>query len=899
MSHLDEIKKFTSADGVVFTEDKRVLLEYPSRREEEIYIVPEGVVEIGKSAFKDSFFLREVVLPRGIVSIGKSAFAMCVSLEKIILPEGLLEIDDYAFEDCVSLCDIAIPESFSKFGKNVFKGNEFIEIKVPQNMSGSWYYKVLGYDNMLLIALSSFEKGTKLIKYICRDKKRAIQKLIELNKIDLIPAFLEKSPKIKLIELNEIIEIVREAKSTEANAILLDYKKKHYTTRQQELLDQRIVNIAMGKRDLTVAEYKMLFDYSVIDGEIKINKVKIDDPVIEIPEMIGNKRVTMIGKKAIRDKKQLQRVILPKHIKAIGEKAFEICHSLSSINLPNGIKSIDRCAFFACLSLERIDLPTGLEVIENDTFGQCESLKEIKFPKGLKRIGNMAFYNCTSIKSVSLPNSLLSIGCDAFAGCKALEEITLPDSLKSVGECAFYGCSSLKTVTIKSKSVRIGKKAFTECKGITTLSLPRYRDPVARWYFDRFDNVIVSIALEHYDKKTKIVRYICSKWDKAMSVLDLIKRGDLIVALLEKSPMISKEVLKAMYERTNSLKIKDYTPEILKYECLHYGNEKAILEIDHYKKIFDFYVSGNEIEITRLKSFDQSVEVPERIGNRYVTIIGPQAFKGCRSLRKLILPSSIKAIKKDAFYCCDRLEEINLTEGIEKIDSHAFDRCKSLKSIRLPSTIKSIGIKAFKECKSLCDINIPSDIEEIGQSAFENCTSLKGVIRLDTIRRIGEEAFRNCTSLEGLVLPQKISRIKAKAFENCTSLQYVDLSEVEIPHLEYEEETYNLGSMIRASMGRENSIAIEYGAFQGCESLTRVSLPSGPEDIEWDTFRDCRSLKYVSIPEGYKRIAEDAFCGCIALEEITLPSSIVFLDNKAFNECSALKNIKRLRKEDN
>lgn len=639
MSHLDEIKKFTSADGVVFTEDKRVLLEYPSQRKAEVYIVPEGVVSIASGAFEDSFFLREIVLP-----------------------EGLLVIGDHAFDHCTNLCDINIPESVYKIGENIFEGDKNVEVEVPKNMSGPWYLKVLGYDNMLLRALSSFEKGTKLIKYICRDKKRAIQKLIELNKIDLIPAFLEKSPKIKLIELNEIIEIVREAKSTEANAILLDYKKKHYTTRQQELLDQRIVNIAMGKRDLTVAEYKMLFDYSVIDGEIKINKVKIDDPVIEIPEMIGNKRVTMIGKKAIRDKKQLQRVILPKHIKAIGEKAFEICHSLSSINLPNRIKSIGRCAFFACLSLEKIDLPTGLEVIENDAFGQCESLKEIKFPKGLKRIGNMAFYNCTSIKSVSLPNSLLSIGYDAFAGCKALEEITLPNSLKSVGDCAFYGCSSLKTVTIKSKSVRIGKKAFTECKGITTLSLPRSRDPVARWYFDRFDNVIVSIALEHYDKKTKIVRYICSKWDKAMSVLDLIKRGDLFVALLEKSPMISKEVLKAMYERTNSLKIKDYTPEILKYECLHYGNEKAILEIDHYKKIFDFYVSGNEIEIIRLKSFDQSVEVPERIGNRCVTIIGPKAFKGCRSLRKLVLPSSIKKINRNAFKNCPNLTIYARTE---------------------------------------------------------------------------------------------------------------------------------------------------------------------------------------------------------------------------------------------
>ena len=53
--------------------------------------------------------LAIAVLPEGITDIGKNAFRGCVSLKKLSLPSTVKEIDDFAFFKCDSLDSIEIP----------------------------------------------------------------------------------------------------------------------------------------------------------------------------------------------------------------------------------------------------------------------------------------------------------------------------------------------------------------------------------------------------------------------------------------------------------------------------------------------------------------------------------------------------------------------------------------------------------------------------------------------------------------------------------------------------------------------------------------------------------------------------------------------------------------------
>lgn len=70
---------YSSADGVLFDEEKNRLIRYPAARGG-AYTAPDTVISIGKGAFAESRGLVSVIVPRGLICIGREAFASCTSL---------------------------------------------------------------------------------------------------------------------------------------------------------------------------------------------------------------------------------------------------------------------------------------------------------------------------------------------------------------------------------------------------------------------------------------------------------------------------------------------------------------------------------------------------------------------------------------------------------------------------------------------------------------------------------------------------------------------------------------------------------------------------------------------------------------------------------------------------
>lgn len=95
-------------------------------------------------------------------------------------------------------------------------------------------------------------------------------------------------------------------------------------------------------------------------------------------------------------------------------------------------------------------------------------------------------------------------------------------------------------------------------------------------------------------------------------------------------------------------------------------------------------------------------------------------------LKTLKLSKNITQIPKGMCQSCINLEVVDLP-CIEIIGAWAFSGCRKLKKIKLPVTLKHIENYAFANCESLTSIKIPSSIESIGNGAFSNCKKLKTV----------------------------------------------------------------------------------------------------------------------------------------------------------------------------
>ena len=94
-------------------------------------ILEEGVSKVGRRAFHENCFIKELLLPESLISIGECAFS-CSMIKELVIPENVRFIDDYAFCDCPILEKITIKSKCFKSGIQIFntqgKGNSLKEV---------------------------------------------------------------------------------------------------------------------------------------------------------------------------------------------------------------------------------------------------------------------------------------------------------------------------------------------------------------------------------------------------------------------------------------------------------------------------------------------------------------------------------------------------------------------------------------------------------------------------------------------------------------------------------------------------------------------------------------------------------------------------------------------------
>lgn len=92
-------------------------------------------------------------------------------------------------------------------------------------------------------------------------------------------------------------------------------------------------------------------------------------------------------------------------------------------------------------------------------------------------------------------------------------------------------------------------------------------------------------------------------------------------------------------------------------------------------------------------------------------------------------------------------------------------------------------------------------------------------------------------------------------------------------------------------IGGKDVVEIGAGAFGGCSSLLRLTLPEGVKKIGPNAFSLCRYLFFVELPDGLETIDEVAFANCASLTRLTLPESLTTIGDCAFFACPSLEEI--------
>lgn len=393
---------YESPDGVLCSKGGTTLVGLPAGREE-MFILPDGVSEIGKHAFDGCDGLTALEVGGGnarfasrngaLFSKDMARLWVCPAGKAgaFAVPEGVECIGEGAFAGCRELTRILISGSVTNMGTNSLERcNGLVALFVPEawDAEGAWKQR------------ARLQEGVKLIHGTL---------------------------------LSEIVDGVEwHFFAEDGGAVVLpgDYGA-----------EVEIPAVLGGLPVTRIGEYAFY-------GCGELEKVAIPGSV------------TNVGDYAFFGCERLEGVTLPDSVQSIGKWAFGGCKGLKNIKIPEGVESIGDRAFFGCSGLPEAAIPDSVNRIGvNAFFGNSEltalevgasnanyaSRDGVLFSKDMERL-----LWCPDGKTGEyvVPEGVKSLACRAFGDCIGLTAGTMPESVEKIGRNAFYGCRGMAVLYV-------------------------------------------------------------------------------------------------------------------------------------------------------------------------------------------------------------------------------------------------------------------------------------------------------------------------------------------------------------------------------------------------------------------------------------------------------------------
>ena len=440
-------------------------------------------------------------------------------------------------------------------------------------------------------------------------------------------------------------------------------------------------------------------------------------------------------------------------------------------------------------SLTSVIIPDTVTIIKSHAFSGCDNLKYLSIGKNVEEIGGSAFFWCNSLKSIQIPNSVKKIGSNAFDSHPNVRidvnlpkhlrnyfseespyyrerpividyenknfvslnsdfegDYVVPEGITKISRNAFYGCTKLTSVSIPDSVVEIGESAFYGCSNLTKITIPNSV------------NSIGCNAFEHCENLTTLI--VCEK----------VKIG--------------------LFAFTGCKKLKErfYYDDGIYYE-LYFHNHTAIA-VDSDKSYTNVVIPS---------------EVTVDTKHYNVVAIGDGTFYGCKKMKSVKIPESVKIIGHSPFSGCESLTEITIESTIKDFDQldynrYLFNDCVNLETLIVPHkdsrkwaglyggyNLKSVSPLMDKICVSpktgKSTIVIPEGVSYIGRSAYAGY-DMSSIVLPDSVVYIDSRAFQygdsygceqKVSNLESIIFSKNLRYIAPFAFYGHNKLKTIEL----------------------------------------------------------------------------------------------------------------------------
>lgn len=301
--------------------------------------------------------ITSVVIPEGITEIGESAFEGCCNLENITIPKSLESIEGYAFYE-TKWFDKISEEGIDDFViingiLTLYTGTES-NVIVPEGV------KAIGG-----LAFSSFTNQPLLtsITLPCTLKR-------------LCPKAFRRCTALSAIEIpKSVIQI-------DCCTFKDCYGLTEITI--PDGIDCLEESVFAGCNNLISAH---------IPNSVKRIKEKAFSGCISLEKPELAEDVTELGSYAFYQCRSLKQFIVPKGVTKIEYATFRYCKGLKDIVIPESVRKIEHFAFSDCDKLTDIVIPDGVITIGQQVFSYGPYYRTVSIPASTTYIHSSVFYN--------------------------------------------------------------------------------------------------------------------------------------------------------------------------------------------------------------------------------------------------------------------------------------------------------------------------------------------------------------------------------------------------------------------------------------------------------------------------------------------------------------------------
>ena len=312
---------------------------------------------------------------------------------------------------------------------------------------------------------------------------------------------------------------------------------------------------------------------------------------------------------------------------------------------------------------------------------------------------------------------------------------------------------------------------------------------------------------------------------------------------------------------------------------------------NNYNIVFTLSDDGESYCVSGYTGNDTELIIPSVYNKKPVTSIGNSAFKGCRNLISIEIPSSVTNIGHQAFTGCRNLISIKIPRSVTSIGIAALSSCVSLESITVDENNPCFDSRM--DCNAIIETStntlrmgcknttIPSTITHIGEDAFLECRDLTSIEIPEGVTRIPLGAFCGCVSLESVTIPKSVTYIERAAFYNVPALKtvYYTGSKAQWKEININTNLEGNGPLLNATLiclGSEQDGFIYESNGDGTSSIvgvgTVIIIPEETPDgeqinrIASYTFSNLKNI-IIEMPSTVQIIDDYAFYNC-EIEEI-------------------------------